>query len=75
MSGARRTTTKGLATEDRYIQFKNIAKRRTRARTGRRTEREQPEMERDRARRSPKNILCKVATCCTSLRKTKDKQA
>ena len=45
---------KGRATGDCNIQCKNITKRLTRAKTGRRTERKQHEMGCDRARRSPK---------------------
>ena len=51
---SRRTTTQGRATEDCNIHCKNITKRWTRARTGRRTKRKQHEMGRDRYRSSPK---------------------
>ena len=44
ISGSRRTTTQGGATEDRNIQCKNITKRRACASTGRGTERKQHEM-------------------------------
>ena len=58
------------------ILCKNITKRLTRARTGKRTEIKQHETGLGDARRKEDNFsqLSKVATCCTTLRPTMDKQ-
>ena len=71
--------TQGEAIEDSNIQCKNITKRRARARTGRTTERKHHEMGRDGGSETSEeqrrvSQLSKVATCCTTLLPTMDKQ-